>query len=156
MSWPGLPGVDIIAARDILAELGTDMSRFGDAARLASWAGVCPGNHESAGKRYRGKTRKGNRYLRRVLVQCAWGARKTPTFLGRTFRRLEVRIGKKKAALAIAHKIRVIVYPLLATGSCYEEARYDHGHPKQEARERQRAIKALERLGYTVTVERAA
>ena len=151
-----IPGVDIIAARDILAEIGTDMSRFGDAARLASWAGVCPGNHESAGKRYRGKTRKGNRYLRRVLGPCAWGARKTPTFLGRTFRRLEVRIGKKKAALAIAHKILVIVYHLLATGSCYEEARYDHYHPKQEARERQRAIKALERLGYTVTVERAA
>ncbi len=117
---------------------------------------VCPGNHESAGKRYRGKTCKGNRYLRRGLVQCAWGARKTPTFLGRTFRRLEVRIGKKKAALAIAHKILVIVYHLLATGSGYEEARYDHGHPKQEARERQRAIKALERLGYTVIVERAA
>jgi transposase len=151
-----IPGVDIIAARDILAEIGTDMSRFGDAARLASWAGVCPGNHESAGKRYRGKTRKGNRYLRRILVQCAWGARKTPTFLGRTFRRLEVRIGKKKAALAIAHKILVIVYHLLAAGTCYEEARYDQYNPRQEARERQRAIKALERLGYTVTVERAA
>jgi transposase len=151
-----IPGVDIIAARDMLAEIGTDMSRCGDAARWASWAGVCPGHHASAGKRYRGKTRQGNRYLRRVLVQCAWGARKTPTFLGRTFRRLEVRIGKKKAALAIAHTILVIVYHLLATGSCYEEARYDHGHPKQEARERQRAIKALERLGYTVIVERAA
>ena len=123
---------------------------------MASWAGVCPGNHESAGKRYRGKTCKGNRYLRRILVQCAWGARKTPTFLGRTFRRLEVRIGKKKAALAIAHKILVIVYHLLAAGTCYEEARYDQSNPRQEARERQRAIKALERLGYTVTVERAA
>src|SRR5262249_60362425 len=65
-----IPGVDIIAARDILAEIGTDMSRFGDAARLASWAGVCPGNHESAGKRYRGKTRKGNSSLGRV-----WGER---------------------------------------------------------------------------------
>src|SRR5262245_9025398 len=86
-----IPGVDITAARDILAEIGTDMSRFGDAARLASWAGVCPGNHDSAGKRHRGKTCTGNRYLRRVLVQWAWGTRKTPTFLGRTFRRLEVR-----------------------------------------------------------------
>jgi hypothetical protein len=151
-----IPGVDIIAARDILAEIGTDMSRFGDAARLASWAGVCPGNHESAGKRYRGKTRKGNRYLRRILVQCAWGARKTPAFLGRTFRRLEVRIGKKKAALAIAHKILVIVYHLLTLGTSYEEARYDQYNPRQEARERQRALKALERLGYTVTLERAA
>ena len=89
-------------------------------------------------------------------MQCAWGARKTPTFLGRTFRRLEVRIGKKKAALALAHTILVIVSHLLATGSCYEEARYDHYDPKQEARERQRAIKALERLGSTVIVERAA
>ena len=147
--------MDIIAARDIIAEIGTDMSRCGDAARLASWAGVCPGNHERAGKRYRGKTGKGNRSLRRVLVPCAWGARKTPTFLGRTFRRLEVRIGKKRAALAIAHNIRVIVSHLLTLGTSYEEARYDHGHPKQEARERQRAIKALERLGSTVTVERA-
>jgi transposase len=90
------------------------------------------------------------------LVQCAWGARKTPTFLGRTFRRLEGRIGKKKAALAIAHKILVLVYHLLAAGTCYEETRYEQWNPKQEARERQRAIKALERLGYTVTVERAA
>ena len=89
-------------------------------------------------------------------MQCAWGARKTPAFLGRTFRRLEVRLGKKKAALAIAHKILVIVYHLLALGTCYEEARYDQWNPRQEARERQRAIKALERLGYTVTVERAA
>ena len=94
--------------------------------------------------------------MRRVLVQCAWGARKMPTFLGRTFRRLEVRIGKKKAALAIAHKILVIVYHLLALGTSHEEARYDQWNPRQEARERQRAIKALERLGYTVTVERAA
>jgi hypothetical protein len=67
------------------------MSRFGSATRLSSWAGVCPGNNESAGKQRRGHMRKGNRYLRRVLVQCAWAARKTPTYLGRTFRRLEAR-----------------------------------------------------------------
>jgi transposase len=151
-----LPGGERSAARDMLAEMGTDRSRFGDAARLASWAGVCPGNHESAGNRSHGKTRQGNRALRRVLGPWAWGARQTPTFLGRTLRRLEGRLGKKKAALAIAHKSLVIVYHLLATGSCYEEARYDPCHPQQEARERQRAIKALERLGSTVTVERAA
>ena len=90
------------------------------------------------------------------MVPWAWGARKTPTFLGRTFRRLEVRIGKKKAALAIAHKILVIVYHLLAAGTSYEEARDDQWNPRQEARERQWAITALERLGSTVTVERAA
>jgi transposase len=142
-----MPGVDSLAARDILAEIGTAMRRFGDAARLASWAGVCPGNHESAGTRDRGKTCQGNRSLRRVLVPCAWGARKTPTCLGRTFRRLEVRIGKKKATRAIAHNILVIVSHLLALGTCDEEARDDQWNPRQEARERKRAIKALERLG---------
>jgi transposase len=151
-----IPGGDITAARDMLAEIGTDRHRCGDTARFASWAGVCPGNNESGGKRHRGKARQGNRYLRRLLVQCAWGARKTPTFLGQTFRRFAVRLGKKKAALAVAHKILVIVYHLLAQGTVYEETRYDHRSGKQEARARQRAIKALERLGYTVTVERAA
>jgi hypothetical protein len=89
------------------------------------------------------------------VVPWTWGARKAPTFLGRTLRRLEVQIGKKKAALASAHKILVIVYHLLALGTWYEEARYDQWNPNQEAHERQRAIKALECLGYTVTVERA-
>lgn len=79
-----IPGVEATAARAILAEIGTAMRHFGSAARLASWAGVCPGNDESAGKRRSGRTRKGNRYLRRVLVQCAWAARKTPTFLVHT------------------------------------------------------------------------
>jgi transposase len=151
-----IPGLNVTAARAVLAEIGTEMSHFGSAARLAAWAGVSPGNNESAGKRRRGKSRKGNRYLRRLLNQCAWAARKTPTYLGRTFRRLEVRLGKKKAAVAVAHKIVVIIYHLLAEGTCYEEARYDPLRPKQEARERQRAIQALERLGYVVTVERAA
>src|SRR5713101_290758 len=108
-----IPGVETTAARAILAEIGTEMQHFGSAARLASWAGVCPGHDESADKRRSGRTRQGNRYLRRVLVQCAWAARKTPTFLGRTFRRLEARLGGKKAAVAIAHKLLVIVYHLL-------------------------------------------
>ena len=151
-----IPGVDETAARDILAEIGTDMSRFGDAARLASWAGLCPGNNESAGKRRHGRTRKGNRYLRRVLVQCAWAARKTPTFLGRTFRRLEARLGGKKAAMAVAHKILVLVYHLLAEGTVYDEQRYTHLQPRQEEQWRRRAVKALERLGYQVVLEKVA
>ena len=92
---------------------------------MASWPGGCPGHHERAGKRYRGKTCKGKRSLRRVLVQGAWGARKAPTFLVRPLWRLEVRIGKKTAALAIAHKLCVLVYHLLALGPRYEEAQYD-------------------------------
>jgi transposase len=151
-----IPGVETTSSRAILAEIGTDMSRFGSAGRLASWAGVCPGNDERAGKRRRGRTRKGNRYLRRVLVQCAWAARKTPTFLGRTFRRLEARLGGKKAAMAVAHKILVIVYHLLAEGTLYDEGRYDRLQPRQEERDRKRAIKALERLGYAVTLDKVA
>ena len=151
-----MPGVDIRAARDRIAERGTARSRFGDAARWASWAGVWPGNHASAGKRYRGKTCQGKRSLRRVLVPCAWGARKTLPFLGRTFRRLAVRLGQKQAALAMAHTILVIVSHLLTLGTSYEEARDDQDNPRQEARERQRALQALERLGSTVTLERAA
>jgi transposase len=111
-----IPGVSETAARVILSEIGTDMSRFGSAGRLASWAGLCPGNNESAGKRRSGKTAKGNRYLRRVLVECAWAARKTETFLGGTFGRLQARIRGKKAAVAVGHKILVIVFHLLNEG----------------------------------------
>jgi len=146
-----LPGVQETAARVILADIGTDMSRFASAARLAAWAGVCPGKNDSAGKRRRGKARQGNRYLRRVLVQCAWAARKTPSFLGRAFRRLAARLGGQKAAMAVAHTILVIIDHLLSEGSVYEEVRDAHLQPKQEERERQRAMQALERLGYAVT-----
>lgn len=148
-----MPGVEATAARAILAEIGTDMTRFGSDARLASWAGVCPGNHESAGKRRRGRTRPGHRYLRRVLVPCAWAARTTSTFLGRTFRRLEARLDGKKAAMAIAHKILVIVYHLLAEGTLYDEERHNRLSPQQEERQRRRAVQALQALGYRVTLE---
>jgi transposase len=111
-----IPGVEALAARTILAEIGPNRSRCGSDARLASWAGMGPGKNESAGKRRRGKTRKGHRSLRRVFVQCAWATRKTPTFLGRTFRRLEGRLGGQKAARAVGHTILVIVYHLPTPG----------------------------------------
>ena len=115
-----------------------------------------PGNTERAGTRYRGKTGTGNRSRRRGWVPWAWGARKTPPCLGRPLRRLAGRIGKKKAALAIAHPMLVIVSHLLALGTCDEEARYDQGNPRQEARERTRALTALARLGSPIPVARAA
>jgi transposase len=151
-----MPGVDGTAARDILGEMGTDMRRFGSAARLSSWARMSPGNNERAGKRRPGRTGKGHRSLRRLLVQGAWAARKTPTFLGCTLRRLAARIGGKRAAVAIGHKMLVLVYHLLLAGTCYEAQRYADQQPQQEERERKRAIKALDRLGYSVTVERVA
>lgn len=151
-----LPGIKAITARDIIAEIGTEMRRFGSAQRLASWAGVAPGNNESAGKRRKGRTRKGNRYLRRVLVQCAWAARKTPTFVGRTFRRLESRLGRKKAAMAVAHKILVIIYHVLMDGTFYDESRYDRHDAREEARDKKRALATLESLGYHVALSPVA
>ena len=147
-----MPGIHAITARDIIAEIGADMSRFGSAKRLLSWAGMAPGNNDSAGKRRKGRSRKGNRYLRRVLVQCAWAARKTPTFIGRTFRRFESRLGRTKAAMAVAHKILVIIYHVLMDGTCYDESRYDRQDARQEERAKKRALAALESLGYNVTL----
>lgn len=151
-----LPGVDETAAREMLAEIGTARRRLGSSARLASWAGGCPGHNASAGKRRRGQARKGNRSVRRVLGQCAWAARQTPTDLGRTFRRLAVRLGGKKAAVAVGHTIWVLVYPLLTEGTGDDEARDDRRQPRQEAQPRHRAIQGLERLGSHVHVARVA
>jgi transposase len=142
-----MPGVEATAARAILAEIGTEMRHCGSAARLASWTGVCPGHDASASKRRSGRTRQGHRDLRRVLGQCAWAARTPPTFLGHTFRRLEGRLGGKKAAMAVAHTMLVIVDHLRREGTCDEEARYDRLQDRQEKRQRKRAVKALERLG---------
>jgi transposase len=146
-----LPGVDATAARAILAEMGTAMRHFGSAARLAAWAGVCPGHDERAGQRRSGRTRQGKRDLRRGLVQCAWAARTTPTFLGHPCRRREGRLGGQKAAMAVAHKSLVLGYHLLLEGTCDEEARYDRLQLQQEERQQKRAVKAVERLGYRVT-----
>jgi transposase len=149
-----IPGVETPAARAIFAEIGQDMRRFGSATRLSAWAGMAPGHHESAGKRRRGKSRKGNRYLRCMFVQCAWAARKTSTCLGRTFRRLEGRIGKKQAAVAVGRTIVVLMDHVLREGTFDEEERYDRLRPQEEERQRKRAIKALEPLGYAVKVAR--
>lgn len=144
------PGISQTAAGIILSEIGTDMSRFGSAARLCAWAAICPGNNESAGKRKSGKTCKGNRYLRRVLTECAWAARKTDSFLGRTFCRLQKRIGGKKAAVAVGHKILVIVYHLLNEATVYDESRYNRPARKQEQQQLKRALATLQQLGYQV------
>ena len=152
----GMPGVSAITARDLIAESGVDRARFDSASRLSAWAGLSPGKNESAGKRRKGRTRKGNRYLRRVLVQWAWATRKTSTFLGRTLRRLEARLGSKTAAMAVARKILVIISHLLLEGTFYAEERYDRLLPKQEERARQRALKTLERLGDAVLLDKVA
>jgi transposase len=117
-----IPGVGAQAAEVIVAEVGADMSRFATAGHLASWAGVCPGNDQSGGRRRSGRTTKGSRWLRATLVQVAWAASHTKeTTFGATYRRWAKRLGKKKALLAVGHKILVVAYHLLKSGTDYRE-----------------------------------
>jgi transposase len=149
-----IPGVARRTAEMIVAEIGTDMSRFPSADHLASWAGVAPGNHESAGKRASGKTRKGNRFLRTTLVQAAHAAVRTKqTYLSAQYRRLASRRGKKRAILAVAHSILVMAYYMIQRQEPYCEAGadfFDRLQPEDAAR---RLVKRLESLGYHVTLQ---
>jgi transposase len=151
-----IPGVARRAAEMIVAEIGTDMTRFPSADHLASWAGVAPGNHESAGKRASGKTRKGNRFLRTTLVQAAHAAARTKgTYLSAQYRRLATRRGKKRAILAVAHSILVIAYYMIQRQEPYRDAGadfFDRLQPEDTAR---RLVKRLETLGYHVTLQSA-
>jgi transposase len=149
-----IPGVDFTTAAVILAEIGLDMSRFADAAHLASWAGLCPGNNESGGKRFSGSTRKGNRYLRRVLTQSAWSLkRKKDCYLSALFWRVSSRGGSKKAALAVAHRILVIAYQVIRDGTVYEELGGNHYDCLHRDRSARRLIRRLEQIGFAVAVE---
>jgi transposase len=117
-----IPGLGSRAAEVIVAEIGTDMARFPTAGHLASWAGLCPGNDESAGRRRGGKTTKGSQWLRTVLVQVAWSASHTKeTVFSATYRRWAKRLGKKKALVALGHKILVVIYRLLKDRTEYRE-----------------------------------
>jgi transposase len=118
----GAPGVGPQAAEVIVAELGTDMAVFPTAGHLSSWAGLCPGNDQSGGRRRPGKTTKGSQWLRTVLVQVAWAASHTKqTVFGACYRRWAKRLGRKKALVAVAHKVLVVIYHLLKEGACYQE-----------------------------------
>ncbi len=150
-----IPGVARQAAEVIVAEMGADMSRFPSADDLASWAGVAPGNHESAGKRYSGKTRKGNRTLKTTLTQVAHAAAHTKdTYLAAQYRRLAARRGKKRAILAVAHSVLVMAYHMLCKQEPYREAGaafFDKQRPEETAK---RLKKRLESLGYMVTMQK--
>ena len=149
-----IPGVRTLTAWAVVAEIGTDMTCFPDAAHLASWAGLCPGNCESAGKRHSGRTRKGNSYLRRALCQAAWAAARTQdSFLSACFFRIARRSGLKKAAIAIAHRLLVIIYTMLRDGTEYQELGgeyFDRLHPERTA---QRLIRRLDKLGFDIVVK---
>ncbi|MGD1073039.1 MAG: IS110 family transposase, partial [Bryobacteraceae bacterium] len=122
-----IPGVEMTTARVLLAEFGTDMSRFPSAAHAASWAGLCPGNAKSAGKRFSGRTRKGDRSVRRILVQSARAAARTrDCFLAAVFNRVAHRRGLQKAAVAVAHRILAIAWSIIRNGTEYQERGGDH------------------------------
>jgi transposase len=160
-----VPGIGQLAAAAVISEIGVAVTEFfPDAARLASWTGLCPGNHESAGKRRSGKRRKGNPHLQSILVECAWSAVRQDGYLKSLYHRHVMKWGgyrsqaaKKKAIVVVAHALIVIIWHILATGKPYHElgADYFTRRPDPE-RETRRLIAKLEALGHTVTLQPAA
>jgi transposase len=160
-----IPGIGQLAAAGVICEIGADVTGFfPDAAHLASWTGLCPGNHESAGKRNSGRRRRGNEHLQSLLVECAWAAVRHDGYLKSLYHRHVMKWGgyrsrtaKKKAIVVVAHALTVIVWHILATGKPYHELGADYFtsrlDPEREAR---RLLAKLEALGLRVTVEDAA
>ena len=148
-----IPGVGPRTAQNVLAEIGTDMTRFPTDQHLASWAAMCPGNHESAGKRRSGRTNHGNRWLRSALTQAAWAASHTKnTYLSSQYRRLAGRRGKKRAIVAVGHTMLVIIYHMLAKNLDYQELGHDYLDRLQPRRLTTYLVKRLESLGHKVTL----
>ena len=149
-----IPGIGQSVAQTVVAEIGVDMGQFPSDAHLSSWAGMCPGNNESAGKRRSGKTTKGSPYLRAALVQAAWAASCTKqTYLSAQYHRLSKRLGRKKALVAVGHSLLVIIYHVLQNRAGYAELGGNYFDSLQVDRQRKRLIKKLESLGVKVTVE---
>lgn len=152
-----IPGINPRAAQSILAEIGTDMSRFPSARHLASWAGMCPGNHESGGKRLSGKTRKGSPWLRQLLVEVAHAAAHTKnTYLSALYRRIASRRGAKIAMIAVGHAILVIIYHMLSEHTSYSDLGGNYFDERDRQATEKRLVQRLEKLGYHVERQEVA
>jgi transposase len=149
-----IPGVGRQGAEIIVAEIGTDMTRFPSAAHLCAWAGVAPGNDESAGKRRSGRTRKGDRALRSTLVQAAHAASHTKnTYLGALYHRIAARRGKKRAIIAVAHAILTSAYYMLVREEDYREMGADYFDRRNPESTAKRLARRIEKLGYQVNLQ---
>jgi transposase len=148
-----LPGIAETAATAMIAELGTDMSRLASDKHLASWAGVCPGNRQSGGKRFSGATTQGNPYLRAALFEVAWAISHTKDHsLSAQFHRIARRRGKQKAVVAVSHSVLVILYHLHKDNRPYSDRGADYFDQLDRARVERHHVRRLEQLGYTVTL----
>jgi transposase len=149
----GVPGMNETVAWTVIAEMGTDMDVFPTSGHVASWAGMCPGTNESAGRPMSTKTRKGNRYLRRALLEAAWAAtRKKNSSLRAFFFRLMYRKGWGKAIVALGHKLLVIAYEIMKTRTPYYELGADYYDQLNPEKTIQRLVQRLGKLGVEVAI----
>ena len=149
-----IPGVSRTTAEVLLAEMGIDMNQFPTARHLAAWAGLAPGNLESGGKRYSGRTRKGNKALRTTMVQAAWAASRTKdTYLSALYRRLAPRRGKKRAIVAVAHSMLVSIFYMLSRGEDYHELGAEHFDQRRKQAKAEWFTQQLSKLGFDVTIQ---
>jgi len=146
-----IPGISKVSASAILAEIGTDMSQFPDEAHISSWAGVCPGNNESAGKKKSGKTQKGNSFLKGTLAEAAWAASKVKRSTYNAFyQNIVRRRGKKRALVALAHRMLMDIYRVLKTGTPYQDTGAEEANERATKRKERSMIRLLEKAGYSV------
>ena len=151
-----IPGMGRRGAEQVLAEIGTDMKRFPTSRHLASWAGMCPGNNESAGKRIGGRTRRANPWLKSALVEAAWASVRTrDTYLSAQYRRIAARRGKKRAIIAVAHSILVIIYHMLRDGTRHSDLGGQYFEERNHQAIVRYTVRRLNRLGYDVTLATA-